>query len=104
MSADNGIYILESLALDGKSSEYRVTHGQAIENLYWWDMYDGTARFGVEKEEMNPESIKDYFGKSVILHNRIDALKEADRLLQEIGGWAEYGIQFLEKYENEFPK
>jgi len=32
MSADNGIYILETLG-----SEFRVAHLQAIENIYWDD-------------------------------------------------------------------
>lgn len=103
MSADNGIYVLESLALDGKSSEYRVTHGQAIENLYWWDFHDGDMCFGVEKDEMNPEQIKNYFGKSKILFDRVEALKEADKILLEVG-WTEYGIQFLDKYQKIFPE
>lgn len=33
MSADNGIYILKTPCID--SFEYRVSHAQAIENLYW---------------------------------------------------------------------
>lgn len=36
MSADNGIYILETPSKKSKSGyEYRVAHHQAIDNIYW---------------------------------------------------------------------
>lgn len=41
MSADNGIYILRTLSYtDEFEYEYRVSHLQAIDNIYWNSHYD----------------------------------------------------------------
>ena len=39
MSADNGIYILESPVSneDFSTKEYRVCHMQCVEDLWYWD-------------------------------------------------------------------
>ena len=83
MSADNGIYILET-PITGKK-EWRVTHAQAIENLHYqppkgWDM--------------DPQEVVTYFGKSQVFHSKAEALLRADEMAR---GFAilEYGIQTI---------
>jgi hypothetical protein len=91
MSADNGIYILQSK--DG----YRITHAQAIENLYW----DEDQR--CEVQQLQPKKLERYFGKCKVFKTRREALKEADRLYQDIiknCGICEYGISFISGWEN----
>lgn len=94
MSADNGIYILQSL--DG----FRVVHAQAIENLWYWE--DGGNREG-----MNPKYVSKYFGEAKLLADEAEAAKEALRLYKEItseGYPLEYGIVPISGWEDkEFP-
>ena len=127
MSADNGIYILQSL--DG----FRVIHAQAIENIYWHftccdnpnviekkigDIYTveickncNTERpIGVMKNEINPCFLKQYFGGCKIFKTKEESLLEAERIYNEILNddycpIIEYGIQFIRGWENkDFPK
>ena len=98
MSADDGIYILETK--DG----YRVTHAQAIENLWWWDEEPN------ERDEMNPDELIRYFGNCTIFSTRGEALLEADNIYKRLVNdeeWPmppEYGIQWITGWENkEFP-
>lgn len=86
MSADNGIYILESPAGDGMM-EYRVAHTQAIDNL---DFY---------REQDNQQEYEDYlkrtWGSSEVFRTEDAALVKAksmyDELIQQ-GYPIEYGI------------
>ena len=120
MSSDNGIYILQSL--DG----YRVAHTQAIDNINWWKIWtccnnpipvciDGQEKCQhcgkylpdyERRDEINPEALKDYFGKSKIFNTEEEALKEAKRLYEEIldddYGIIEYGINFIRGWEDKF--
>jgi len=124
MSADNGIYILQSL--DG----YRVTHAQAIENLHWWnnccdnpnvvedDLKDGCSYHDVcqncktkdpeseERDELNPKWLLQYFGKCTVYHTEKKALEEATNIFEEIMddniGIVEYGISFIRGWEDKF--
>lgn len=90
MSADNGIYILKTPSQDG--FEFRVTHAQAIENIYW----DKTAPDNYDPNG-NPEEVINYFGKCKVFTNSIDALKfaqdKADKILSDdFCPILEYGI------------
>jgi len=90
MSADNGIYILQTK--DG----YRVVHAQAIENIY-----DG--------DGFNLQAVADYFGKSNVLVTEQEAWGEAKILYDEIMNddycpILEYGVQFIKGMEDKpFP-
>lgn len=94
MSADNGIYILESK--DG----FRVIHSQAIENIYFWETMPG--------EKLNPKYLKQYFGEAKVFKTRDEAWLEARRIYDEIMGEGfplEYGINIIPGWEDkEFPK
>lgn len=116
MSADNGVYIFKSL------EGYRVTHAQAIENLYWW--YDDERMYenshwdklqeehgcipheftqGKEKEELNPKMIISYFGKCKVFSNEFEAFQEAKRIHDE-HSYTEYGISYIKGWEDKpFP-
>jgi hypothetical protein len=101
MSADNGVYILPNPVFknekweDGEI-EYRVAHAHAIENIDF------------------PSLEKDYewliFHKSEVFKTRSDAILEADRIYlnivddKEHPSYCEYGMQFLELRDHEFPK
>jgi len=95
MSADNGIYVLESK--DG----FRVIHTQCIENLWYWD--DNKA----DGIELNPEQLLKYFGETKVIESQADALLEAVRLYNLIihkVGVVEYGIVPITGWEDkEFP-
>jgi hypothetical protein len=120
MSADNGIYILESK--DG----FRVIHAQAIENLYWWwkdeRLYDdkwveAQKKAGVEnpykgmgesKDKLNPKELVRYFGKCEVFDTKQQALDEAQKKYNEIMKSEfpviEYGISFIRGWEDKmFP-
>jgi hypothetical protein len=127
MSADNGVYILQSK--DG----FRVAHRQGIENIYWWpteccgkrDVVDGKSSDGFdisvckhcgkevkweERTEINPETLKSYFGNSKVYKTRISALTAANKLYKKIISdpmcpICEYGISFINGWEKKtFPK
>lgn len=121
MSADNGVYILESI--DG----FRVTEAQAIDNLWWWwddpRLYDeefvkAQEARGIENpyagsgrayDQLNPKELLKYFGKCKVFKTREEALDEANRIYEEIMSddfcpVCEYGIQFIHGWENkDFP-
>jgi hypothetical protein len=77
MSSDNGIYILKTPKENG--FEYRVTHAQAIDNLWW------------ENEDGNPKEIVAYFGSCRVFTSDDEAFLEAKRLYDDYG-YTEYGI------------
>jgi hypothetical protein len=125
MSADNGVYILQSK--DG----FRVTHAQAIENIYWQytccdnpdvveidteDIYYHERCLNCGQEDssgkmtnkINPKFLKMYFGDSKIFATSEEAMNEAVRIYEEIiaddFGICEYGIQYIRGFEKEeFP-
>lgn len=100
MSANNGIYILQSK--DG----YRVQHCQCIENLNWWSTADG--KNWECRDELNPEELISYFGDCKMFETEKEAFKEAKRLYDKIEQeyyLIEYGISFIRGWEDkEFPK
>ena len=125
MIADNGIYILQSL--DG----YRVIEAGAIENLYWWynccdtpnvisDKYHGENNLLHDqckncgtlnpeselRDDLCPDMLKQYFGKSTVYNTQGEALEEATNIFEEIldddFGIVEYGISFVKGWEDKF--
>ena len=56
MSVDNGIYILKT------KDQYRVTHAQAIENIYW--EYDNKYAyyFNSANDKLVPTRVVEYWG------------------------------------------
>ncbi len=98
MSADNGIYILKTPTVDGKS-EYRVKHLQAVEN-YRWDFLkpndDGGGPGGyTEDTKWHIYNAKRIWGTCKVFDNNGDAVLEAARLSDDIG-YTEYGICMIE--------
>ncbi len=124
MSADNGIYILQTK--DG----WRVVHAQCIENLYWWyiccdnpnvvDALPDTVGYleeccncgrhnpkMKEREEINPKILIDYFGHCNKLDSEYAAMEEAKQLYDEIMDddfcpIIEYGISYIKGYEDKY--
>jgi len=86
MSADNGIYILES-----EGPEWRVVTAQAIENINW----NETTR-QVENGHFNMIEVKQYFGGCKVFKTFEDAKNEAFRIEEAIAKSdfpvLEYGI------------
>lgn len=92
MSADNGIYILQSPVIENSwqvGVEYRVAHCQAIENIEH-------PRLGKYWEVV-------FFKSSLVYPTKLDALKRAsdieDEILQSEYPVLEYGIRTLIQQE-----
>ena len=86
MSADNGIYILQTPYSYGKC-QYRVAYHMAVENFMWDDIKG--------EESQDPDVwIKNArkMWPGPVFYTREDALKEADKLYQEHYGPLECSI------------
>jgi hypothetical protein len=81
MSADNGIYILQTPAIGG-GFEYRVTEAGAIDNITY------------ENENGNPEQVVSYFGKCKVFTDHTEAWQEAARLEPQYD-ILEYGVSSI---------
>lgn len=88
MSADNGIYILET-----SGPEFRVTHAMAIDNIYG-KFDDDTAHW---KGDMN--QIVDYFRESEIFYTFETAMEYARNLSQDYT-YLEDGICFISDFKD----
>lgn len=101
MSADDGIYILQSPVEDYSCFEYRVIHAQAIENLYWCEDDKDSA------DEIQPEMLMEYFGSSEVFWDKHKAWVKVFQLEKdmkdEYGFGPEYGISMI-RYDQPFPK
>ena len=95
MSADNGIYILKTKASKGKGHEYRVSHAQAIENVY----YDVSS--GEQWENFIPERAFQYFSEAKVLTDSKTALWTA-HTLAETYSVLEYGVSILDHSDQVF--
>ena len=86
MSADNGIYILKT------KDQYRVTHAQAIENVYW--EYDSRYACYINERtnKLVPTRVVEYWGCCRYTRNPEMAYKIAETMLKRIG-FVEYGIR-----------
>lgn len=88
MSADNGIYVLQTCKAVSSGDikyEYRIAHAQAIDNF---DYYENTST------EKLKEYMVDIWGDSKVYGNRRDALQAAHELADgyEI---LEYGVRVI---------
>ena len=96
MSADNGIYILQTTTDFPNGYEYRVAHLLAVENYQW----DDKIKNYTDDPDIQIEHARGMWKNSKVFHNRESALKEADKLYQEIMNGEfpviEYGISFIE--------
>lgn len=93
MSADNGIYILETNSpLGGK--EYRVKELQAIENLHYKNVNGKWIEDHSTETEI--QNAREMFNNCKVYNNLMEVEQEAERLLLEIEqryiGICEYGI------------
>lgn len=100
MSADNGIYILQTNNADGTGFEYRVAECQAVENINYYS----PAR-GYNDKIADDAMLVIYFGDSKI-YNKKDAYDIANRIEDDIlqSEWPilEYGISTI-KIDKVFP-
>lgn len=87
MSADNGVYILESQ--ENGTIEYRVTAAAAIENIFW-----NTERH-TEGSQFNMEEVRNYWGSSKVYTTAESVLMEAYAILKSLS-ICEYGISTFE--------
>ena len=93
MSADNGVYILET-----KGPEYRVAHLQAVDNVYYsWSTADDGTTNGDEVDDqdiwiMNAREM--WFGAPVFTDE--DEAWRAARELHDKIDYTEYGISKIE--------
>ena len=99
MSADNGVYILKTKGWKGKM-EYRITHAQAIENLWYEPDFPPGDPKGLNKDDAQCT-----FGKSRVFTDLKLAQGYAMRIRDE-GGYLvlEYGIQVLDFSHIPFPR
>lgn len=72
MSADNGVYILET-----SGPEYRIVYAQAIDNIY------GSFNDATHQWNGNPESILDCFGRCKVYTDLQEAWDNAEILAQD---------------------
>lgn len=82
MSADNGIYILNT------KDSYRVIHAQAIDNLY----YSPLQNFGAE---LVPTRVIEYFGNCRYTRDKEAAYRVAEQMAKKYPV-LEYGINLIE--------
>lgn len=99
MSSDNGLYILVTQGKPELPREYRVIEAQAIENI----------RYNADDSGFNLFELWQYFKDAKVYLNKEDAFKQATKLYEKIMmddfcPICEYGIQFIEAYNIEFPK
>lgn len=93
MSADNGIYILQTESQNG-GDEFRVAHLQAIDNISW-DEDLGLHTDNLDKQIKNA---RDMFQGAEIFKTEDQAFQKARDLAKEIdedGGYLEYGISSI---------
>ena len=86
MSADNGIYILKT------KDQYRVTHAQAIENIYWEHDSRYACYINERTNKLVPTRVIEYWGGCRYTRNPETAYKIAETMLKRIG-FVEYGIR-----------
>lgn len=82
MSADNGVYILET------RDQYRVIHAQAIENLYWCQVERKSTDFLISTR------LVEYFGNVRYTRNKETAHRIANAIARKTP-ILEYGIKMF---------
>lgn len=99
MSADNGIYILESK--DG----FRVLHAQAIENMYWFKdpnkshLEEWRQHTEAETDAETKQAVTEYWQRAPFFATKQEALQYASDMEQAIADSEcpvlEYGISII---------
>jgi hypothetical protein len=87
MSADNGIFILETAG-----PEFRVAYGQGIDNIYG-KFNDATSHW-----EGDMDFMIDFFGTSTVFDRIENALDEAERMSYN-HEYLEYGICLIPDFK-----
>ena len=91
MSADNGVYILETLKKDKPNTfEFRVAHLQAVENVDW----DQKQKCETEDDQIRIKNARKMWKNCKIFTSKKDALTFASDVLDELM-ICEYGISFV---------
>jgi hypothetical protein len=92
VSADNGVYILETLVdVSGSIREYRVTEMGAVDNVY----YDEDDECDTQDQDVWIKNARQMWGHCKVFKTQEEALDEAFRIAKEIedeGDFTEYGI------------
>ena len=92
MSADNGIYVLESA--DG----YRVLYAHAIDNMYWYPNPDSSFGYSEastpEQEEL---AVRDYWKDAPFFPTLDAAMKHAYSMEQDVD-YTEYGLVVIKTW------
>lgn len=88
MSADNGVYILES-----KGPEFRVIYTQGIDNIY------GTFNDSTMSWDGDPEMMLEYFGASNVFSSLTEALDHAEKISENYD-YLEYGVCVISDFKN----
>jgi hypothetical protein len=87
MSADNGVYILQT----GKEKkEFRVRLLFAVENIYWDDENEEYSSDG----KVQIKNAREMWVNCTVFDNEEDAQKEAIKIYKDIG-YTEYGISTI---------
>lgn len=89
MSADNGVYILETKDKNG-GKEYRVAYHMAVENYMW----DHNLNRYTEDSDILIANAREMWDGAKVHQEKTDALAEAASIAESIG-FLEYGIQFV---------
>ena len=92
MSADNGIYVLET-----KGPEYWVAHAQAIDNIYY-DIATNTY-----KDDFIPQEAFRYFGDCQVFTDEKQALSYAHEEAEKYDV-LEYGVSVINNPNQTFPQ
>ena len=86
MSADDGIYILKT------KDQYRVTHAQAIENIYREHDNEYAYYINCKTEHFVPTRVVEYWGDTKYTRSVEVAQRVAETKLRDVG-FVEYGIR-----------
>ena len=91
MSADNGIYILQTKHPKNSSKyEYRVAHLQAVDNVSW----DNDIGRPTTDEDIIIKNAREMWGGCHVFTSKAKALLKAAEMEQETA-ILEYGISFI---------
>jgi hypothetical protein len=88
MSADNGVYILET-----KGPEYRVAYGQNIDEIYG-EFSDESLHW-----QGDPQSMIDFFGQAVVFLDEFEAIDNAEQIALQYA-YLEDGICVIRDFKD----
>jgi len=92
MSADNGVYILETVRLTRKGfqPEFRVSHLSAIDNIEW----DEKINDYTNDDDVRIVNAREMFDVTKVFEDKKEAESYAVALHEDLG-WTEYGICYI---------